>query len=291
MIENLTGADIAAEIKMLRTKYTGAIAIVEGDSDELIYRRFFNMTLCNILSAYGKQNAIEANKILEDEGFKGIIVIVDADFDWLNGNTPNSSNIFLTDSHDIEIMMINSLAFDRVLIEYGSDKKIERFLANNKESNVRSVLLKNTMPIGIIKWVSANESLRLNFEGINSKSYITASDLKITIDKFIDSVLRNSREPAATKEVLLERLDSFSVSFPMDQICNGHDICELFAISLRKAIGSCDSKVACPENIECLLRLAYDSVEFSKTDLCRSLCKWEKLNQSYQLLIEDLTVS
>jgi hypothetical protein len=108
MIENLTGEDVAAEIKMLRTKSSGAIAIVEGDYDELIFRKFFDVTLCAIFPAYGKQNAIDAIKILDTEGVRGVIVLVDADFDRLNGSTPDSSNVFLTDNHDIEIMMGSS---------------------------------------------------------------------------------------------------------------------------------------------------------------------------------------
>ncbi|MDB9410237.1 hypothetical protein PN434_17260 [Microcystis aeruginosa CS-558/01A06] len=40
---------------------------------------------------------------------------------------PDSNHLFLTDEHDLEMMLIKSAAFDKLLKERGSEKKCSFF--------------------------------------------------------------------------------------------------------------------------------------------------------------------
>src|SRR5215468_7650264 len=63
---------------------------VEGDTDRNFYRRFTDSNKCQITIAYSKSTALQVVSILEKETFPGILAIVDADFDILEGKFPDS---------------------------------------------------------------------------------------------------------------------------------------------------------------------------------------------------------
>ncbi len=84
-------------------------------------------------------------EILNKENFQRILAIVDADFERLEC-LPNVPNLILTDTHDLETMLIQSPALDKVLAEIGSEEKITKF-----GKDIRSVLLQAGKPIGYLR--------------------------------------------------------------------------------------------------------------------------------------------
>lgn len=54
---------------------------------------------------------------------------------------PDSNNLFLTDEHDREMMLIKSVAFDQLLKERGREEKIQAF-----PKDIRETLLKLGQP-------------------------------------------------------------------------------------------------------------------------------------------------
>jgi len=117
MLSYLTANDIANTVRLTRTLFTGVIVITEGATDVRVYQRFFSKTHCQLVPSNGKQNAIDATVILNGEHFAGLFTIVDADFDHLESINPISPNIFYTDLHDLETMILSSSSLDDVLGE------------------------------------------------------------------------------------------------------------------------------------------------------------------------------
>ena len=120
-------------------KYPGnaslAFLIVEGETDRRFYMRFIDKNQCQITNAFNKSAALQVLSILEKELFSGSLAIVDADFDVLTGKLPTSQNVLLTDTHDLETMIIQSPAFEKVLDEFGSAEKIGKITPTR--SNLR----------------------------------------------------------------------------------------------------------------------------------------------------------
>ena len=83
---------------------------------------------CEYAYANGKKNVINTVLELEEETF--ILGIIDADFWHLNGINPESKNILVTDLHDVEIMMLNTKALERIIDEFGNIKKIRKVNVN-----------------------------------------------------------------------------------------------------------------------------------------------------------------
>lgn len=129
----LRGADGIANALLIKRRYPGneslTFLLVEGDTDKRFYEAVTDKKHCAIqstgLKPSAKSTAINVLTILEQNKMAGVLAIVDADFDVLEGKQYTSPNVFLTDAHDTELMVVQSPAFEKVLREFGSEQKTE----------------------------------------------------------------------------------------------------------------------------------------------------------------------
>jgi len=227
-----------------------------------------------------KIRAIRILKILEKFNFQGILAIVDADFDHLEPLLDCSPNLLRTDGHDLETMLINSPAFDKVVAEFGSEDKI-----NNFAQDVRTVLVAAAMSIGYLRWISQCEQLNLTFNNIKFSKFIDEATLQIDELKLITEV-RNKSPSCSWQQ---EELKTWVINKKTDnheplQVCCGHDLVEILSLSLRKVIGSNKAAEVEPNMLERSLRLAYEEAYFCKTLLYSKICTWEANNQPFKVL-------
>jgi hypothetical protein len=180
MREQITPDRIANSIRLLRSDHEGVFLIVESPSDKLIYERLVNKQEVRITIASGKNNAIKALSILEKENFCRVVAVIDADFSRIEQQIPDINNLFLTDEHDLEMMLIKSAAFDKLLKERGSEEKIASF-----PKDIRETLLKLGQEIGKLRLLSLRNKLDLKFEGLNFSKFIDKEKLSINIDELI----------------------------------------------------------------------------------------------------------
>ncbi len=238
--------------------------LIEGSTDERVYQHFIAKDRCQIIVAHNKENVINALAILEKDNFLGVLAIVDADFLVLEEKRPSSQNLLLTDMHDLELMMINSPALEKVIVELGSMDKISKFEETYKK-DIRSLLVECTMPIGYLRWVSLRENLFLKFEGLRFERFIDKEKLTIdTIDliRIVQSRTsdnRGSYKPPLKDDELHAKIQQLSSdSHDPWHVCCGHDVVTVLSFGLRKAIGSNNSKGVESDQIEMCLRLAYE---------------------------------
>ena len=91
----------------------------------------------------GKQNVCEVVRILDNDNFDGVLGLVDADFDRIEGVPARGPNIVMPEYHDLETMLLCSQALDRILVEFGSQDKIDDF-----GENVLDALINRALPAG-----------------------------------------------------------------------------------------------------------------------------------------------
>lgn len=194
MREYITEHEIANTIRLIRAQRTGAFLIVEGDTDGRAYKNFVDENKCQIIIAYNKNNATKAISLLEMAIFAGVLAIVDADFDVLEGKVPASENLLFTDGHDLEAMIIQSPALEKVLAEFGSESKITNFEQRTGKT-VRLILTECGMPIGYLLWVSLRERLSLRFGDLSFDKFIDKETLAVDIGKLIRLVRSRSSQP------------------------------------------------------------------------------------------------
>ena len=287
----ITGNDVANGIRMVRDQFSGTFLIVEGQTaDSRVYKRLVDSERARITPAHNKDNALAALKILEEADFAGVVAIIDADFWRLEGQQPTSPNLFITDTHDLETMLIESPALDKLLDEFGSEKKITNFTANNK-MEVRQALLTAACPIGYLRWVSQRNNLSLTFEGIIFSRFIDRDTLHVDISKLIREVKNKSRRHDLSESDLQDKIDEVTNSkHSFWDICCGHDLVCILSFGLRRILGSNDSNEVEPEMLERFLRTGYESAYFLSTRLYQALRGWETSNPPFQIFSTEQQV-
>ncbi len=284
MREHLSVDRDANAIRLRRDIFSGTFLLVEGSSDKVFYECFVDEVACVVISISGKPSSklrvIEVLSVLEKTNFQGVLAIIDADFDHLKGFAHSSPNLIRTDTHDLETMLINSPALEKVIAEFGSEEKIVKF-----DRDVRTVLLEAGMSIGYLLWISQRDELNLTFEGIKFSKFIDDKTLQIDELKLIQEVKNKSRVPALKNEDLQQRLTNQKNScYDPWQVCCGHDLVEILSLGLRKTIGSAKTSDVEPNSLERSLRLAYERTYFCKTQMYLFICSWEINNQPFKVL-------
>ena len=280
MKDQITPDRIANSIRLLRGDHEGVFLIVEGHSDKLIYERLVNKQEVRVTIASGKNNAIKALSILEKEdNFRRVVAVIDADFSRIEQQIPDSNNLFLTDEHDLEMMLIKSAAFDKLLKERESEEKIKAFT-----EDIRETLLKLGQEIGKLRWLSLRNKLDLKFEGLNFKNFIDKEKLSINIDELIISIKNHSQKLSLDEQQIKQDLSVISDENhdPWQLYC-GHDFIGILAIALCKVLGTWNANDVKTEVLERELRLAYELSYFYQTQIYQLMINWQSNHHPDQI--------
>ncbi len=298
MRERITPHRVANSIQMQRSQYLGAWLLVEGEKDKTIYKRFIDAQKCRIQSPFcrdNKNNVLRVVEILEQNGFDGVVAILDADFWIVENRQIPSENILLTDTHDLEIMILKSPAFDKLLDELASVDKLARF--SKERSSVRDALLEMGQFLGFLRWVSQKDAYSLNFNDLDFTKIVTIKTFALVSDEEIVRVVKNNTIAKSPPEQRGEKyaLDEQTIlrgvrdlqtgCYDLWHICCGHDLICILSIALRRVLASHNTKEVAPGILERELRLAYESSYFAQTHLYQAIRAWEVSNPSFQILL------
>jgi hypothetical protein len=278
--EFLTDDRDANQIRLRRSTFSGTFLLVEGSSDKVFYERFIDKIVCQIVVMAGKIRVIAVIDILDRSNFDGVLGIVDADFDRLKGSVDEGVNLLRTDTHDLETMIIDSPAIDKVIAEFGSEDKIAKL-----QLDVRTSLVEAGRSIGYLRWISQCDGLNLTFSDLKFSKFIDDKTLQMNELDLIQEVKNKSQAFSLKTEDLQQRIaDEKNKDFNPWQVCCGHDLVEILALGLRRTIGTMSVDV---DSLERSLRLAYEEVYFQKTQLWINIRQWESNNQPFQVLAQD----
>jgi len=293
MREFLTPDRIANQIRLQRGYPKNnliAFLIVEGSTDENVYRWFVNKEKCQIVIAHNKDNAIDLLSLLEQSNFPGILTIVDADFDILEGKQSFSQNVLFTDTHDLETMIIKSQALDKVLSELASQNKMENFV-KKCGIDIRSKLIECGVFVGYLRCISLRENLSLNFAELKFNNFMK-DPFTVDISRLVNLLRSRSHksertgfQPLTNNEIQskIAQLMSNTLNHDHWHVCCGHDLASILSYWLHTAIGNI---VVSEDFLEISLRLAYESSHFKETLLYNSIHKWEQDNIPFVILKE-----
>jgi len=273
----------ANAIRMRRSTFSGTFLLVEGSSDKSFYERFTDRAICDLVIVSGKPSSkdrvIEVLDVLQKSNFHGILAIVDADFDRLESFVDDNLNLFRTDLHDLETMLVSSPALDKLIAEFGSEDKINTF-----GQDIRALIFENGVIIGYLRWTSKVDGLNLKFEGIKFSNFLIDKTLKIDQSKLIQEIKNQSQAHSLDAKDLQQRINKQKADIHAPyQLCCGHDLVEILSVGFRKVIGSSQASDVNPNILERSLRLAYEEVYFHKTELYLSIRLWESNNQPFKV--------
>lgn len=276
---------IANTIRMSMSQHRGVFAIVEGSSDALVYQRFVADS-CRIVPALGKTNATGALKILEQARIEGIIAVIDSDFAQLDNARADSPNLFMTDTHDLETMILASAALDKVIDEFC----IEQRKAHARTS-LRTMLLTIGKPLGFFRWISSSqqENLSCRFRNLDFRRFIRIEGERVSVNlpQMVHEVRLNTRTFMYREQEIVEKLEELLGKNHYDpwHICRGHDLVAILAFLLRDFYGNRKAKGITPEIVDSLIRLSYEYRFFRNTRLCIDILHWEAITGKTVLFV------
>ncbi|MCU7616972.1 DUF4435 domain-containing protein [Chryseobacterium sp. PBS4-4] len=281
--------DRIANAIMMDKTFNGYHLIVEGNKDYKLYSKFFNLENLRITEAFGCEKVKMVLQILSDRNFDKKLGIIDYDFNKILNIKINTNNLFVTDDHDIEVMIIKTSALENTINIFTQKKKIEDFEKNRKKT-IRECIISVGIEIGNLKLANKIYDLGLIFKPqqpdgnqIKYKDFINNNDLTfLGHDKLVDTVINYSQSKTnklKPKKEILDKLKEVSKKkFETEHLVNGHDLSNILYILLKKTFSSTNKMLHDFNSIEDSLILAYEFVEFKKTKLYEALNIFENFN-------------
>ncbi len=270
----------ANEIRLKRQHHNGCFLVVEGRDDRLFFEQFIDADACTVIVADGKPNVAEVIGILDADRFPGVVGVVDADLDHIEGIEQESDNVIVLETVDLEALLIQSPALDRVLVELGSAAKIARF-----GKDVRKALLEATLTIGCLRLHSMRAELSLTFQKINYAKCIDETSLTVDVHFLVREVKNRSSRFDLRCQDLVQGIDA--IQLPLEDpwlVCYGADMVALLAFGLRKTLGTNNSQAVAPDVLRRCLRLAFQRSDLNKSQLASELHDWTARNSGFSVL-------
>ncbi len=270
---------IANEIRLRRSQYAGAFIVVEGRHDNLFCRQVVDSTGVKIVVAENKEKVCDTLAILDRDGFAGVVGLVDADFDHLEGRMVGGRNIVVTELHDLECVQLRSGGLDAIVAEFCSGEKLERF-----GRDLYKVLLAAARPIGCLRLHSERTQMGLRFRDLSYTKFVNREDLSTDVAALVKEVKRHSNCGGVPDQALLEAMRAIEAAgYDAWQLCNGKDLLGVLAIGLRHLLGNQNSTSVRMCKLRQALRLACRGPVFEQTEIHRSLQAWQRRNTGFRL--------
>ena len=272
---------IAAEIKMMRMVHEGAILIVEGVNDVRFWSTRQHDT-CELVDGEGKGTVVGAVHQLDAENFRGVLGVVDDDYDSLMGISPGTRNLIATDTHDLECLLCRSSALETVLTEFGVASKVKRF-EEAAGDDVRTGLLDRAIVFGRLRWAAMRHDLNIDFNAIRVPQFVDTETWTVDSDQLTHAVLKG--DSPDDYDVLSRRIAELPSADPW-RVAQGHDMIQILRIGLKHVLGTIPTSTGI-KDITRVLRAAISLEEFQTTALCAEIRTWERTN-AYLVLASAL---
>lgn len=238
---------------------------VEGDSDVRIFRNLFNDTICNVERIPGGNPKLTQCLIDLSDKSTLLMSIRDADFLILLGNPPESTDIHLTDYHDIEITIFSIEEIESSILNEFTN------LAKGDYGTLINRIYETLKPISVVKLLNFKFGLGMKFKfGFLN---LIKEDGNIDIEQFIQIAIQSAGENCNTtvEEVLELYQTAVSENYNEKHLTNGHDFVKLLAEILGKEHGHTGLQ---ERTIESSLRVAFTLENFKKTNLYNQVVNW-----------------
>lgn len=279
VLDELDIQDEVSEIFLFISGYrsVGKVTVlVEGIDDVMVYEKFFAKDKVQMHHSSGCYKLVELLEKLNEKHLGELFIgIKDADYDVLNHVSYPYPNLFLTDKHDLETMMISGGVLEEVVKYF---LRYEDMRKAGKHPDVDSLLqeaLAKLRPLSYVRWYNSVSDCKLNF-GKLCLSTMLREDASLGYDCCLTFLGRLntalSRVPTSAQMETFEK--DHSEEIDCYHLVRGHDLCEMISLLLMNhSYYHKRSKVSADKVHNCL-GLAYSKDEFRRTRLYASINSW-----------------
>lgn len=274
----------AHQVAASQGSFKGCHVYVESGSDCRFWKTFLNMDNVKLRACNGWPNVIASVNNGNSENVV-CIGIIDRDFrDYVSNYGEVPCNVFVSDEHDVEMMIIKAEGIERVINNYDAANHIQNYEANEGAS-VLEVVLGITNRIGILKIVDRRDGLNLKlkkegkgteFELPSYEKFLDKNGHYTTNKKMIEYLMdwskSNKSQPSKSLDEILSLYEAEdNANYDTYKLSCGHDVTYMIAYLIWKHIsGERTNK----DELEKLLRASYTIDNFRNTDIYAALNQW-----------------
>jgi hypothetical protein len=249
--------DLLARLRLDHEARRRGVAIVEGPTDERVLSKALTLDRRRLFPVGGRVNLLRCAGSLEVERMSGIVCVADRDFDDADERWEKSTTVVFYDGADLEAMIVESEALDRLLEEWASKGKLERVGGAN---GVRKLLNEKTRPLAILRAANGRDSLGLPFDDLPMMDLFEKSRGDLKMGSMIDRLSHGGVSRDELKECLSgEEPLCRDTHRPLRR---GRDLMALLAIMLRRMIGSLSQQQVRHDFVARTMRLALAPGDF-----------------------------
>jgi hypothetical protein len=252
------------------------IIVVEGEDDEKALKKFFNVQAVEFTCATNCSIVKDAMLIVStDKQLKDCVIgIKDADFDHIKKISYNIANLMITDTHDMETLMLTPKVCERICWETIKQEYPNlSFDAMTSLKNLSYLRYYNDKMILTGEKKSDKDGIRFKKTKIHK---LIPNNQPVSVEDVLKHVkLAGNSEKTSFPD--LDTMNQFIQENPIDNgdlilFTNGHDlvsaICNILHSKAKKAKDY--GKIA----IAALIRAHFSKEEFEKTNLYKDIDNW-----------------
>ncbi len=301
--------EIRGMIETMEMTYPGmggkVFVITEGPYDLDVYDRCFNSDTCFLRIANSKENVCDvvegictgnAPSTVAGLGHgspgseRRIIGIIDRDYSLFDRSPKEEEkNVFQTDTHDLETMLIVSGALENAieLIEKNALPQTfsQKAYGSLRQGNLRVALTRAARYLGLAVFVNNQDGLNISFKHINCKKrdtfsrFVNAETLECDVEALkmviFEKNAERGKEFIDSFDQIIRDSGGYYFEYPW-HICRGHDLICILLRDLNLRYSLRDGEEIRGRDLERLLRRHYQAEYFADTDLCRQIRDWEE---------------
>lgn len=270
VISSLTPSSVVARVGMILSHpmyKNRVLVVVEGNDDKKVYGRMFNKNTVDVYPLGSCNNFDSLLKTLNPKFYPRLVVIKDADFEHIVGYEYVYPNLFRTDTHDAETMMMTDAFYEVLKMEFldGDDTLLKNMLKVHDE----------ILPLSWLKLASKDMKRLINFGSFSTYKFYqgdSPADL-VKITKVLNQIPENVAKGVPT-DADVNSVKSRYGKVDNKQLNNGHDLCNGFAYKFKVLKGG-KSELNI-DTLEKVLRTAFSVAQFTETRLYKSMYAWSE---------------
>ncbi len=293
-----TPEDIVAKLRMFRSRYPRhSLVLVEGQTDQALWTEY-RADRCSLIPAGNKEKAVKALEITNSKtSLRGVAAIVDPDF-WLVGrSTPlDLDNLLYDDSPDIETLMINTPALEKVMrhtfVNIATDE-IHDFAMKLREEAIR--LAVEFGYFRLLDFRQRHYNLMLRRVSDRFADFINEKTLQFNSNEVATTLLEENSDLSPSE--LLEQVNELKGHIKPEMVmCRGKDVLSLLALVMpvhfrsvfKREMSQKARKQTTGNELGRALRMAFEYAHFFVTTLYARIRSWESANSPYKILKPEI---
>lgn len=264
--------------------FKGCHVYVESGCDCRFWKTYLDLQNVKIRACNGWPNVVDSVNKGNSESVV-CIGIIDRDFrDYVGDYGELPDNVFMSDEHDVEMMIIKAEGIERVINNFDAADHIQQYEAKEGTS-VLDRVIGITNKIGILKLIDRREHLNFKlrkpgkgteFELPSYEKFLDKDGHYTTNQKMVDYLIEwsknNKSQPTKTKDEILSLYEMEDVTqYDTYKLSCGHDVTYVIAYLIWKHISG---EKTDKDELEKLLRASYAMDHFKNTHICRALAQW-----------------